>query len=60
MLALASDKVTADMVMATEFPRLANHYGVMAVPKVVINEKTSFEGSLPEQDFVSFVLQGAT
>ena len=59
MLALASDKITAAMVMAPEFPHLANRYGVMAVPKVIINEKISFEGALPEEDFLNFVIQAA-
>jgi len=57
MMAIESDKVTADMVMANEFPQLATRYSVMAVPKVVINEETSFEGAIPEEDFLSFVKQ---
>lgn len=57
MMAIESDKVTADMVMANEFPQLANRYSVMAVPKVIINEETSFEGTIPEEDFLSFVRQ---
>jgi len=57
MMAIESDKVTADMVMANEFPQLANRYSVMAVPKVIINEETSFEGAIPEEDFLSFVRQ---
>ena len=48
-LALASDRVTADMVMVTEFPHLVQRYGVMAVPKVVVNETRSFEGALSEE-----------
>jgi len=59
MLALASDKITAAMVMAPEFPHLVNRYGVMAVPKVIINEKTSFEGAVPEEEFVNFLIQAA-
>ncbi len=59
MLALASGKITAAMVMAPEFPHLANRYGVMAVPKVIINEKTSFEGAVPEEEFVNFLIQAA-
>jgi len=57
MMAIESEKVTADMVMANEFPELATRYSVMAVPKVVINEETSFEGAIPEEDFLSFVRQ---
>ncbi|HHR85866.1 MAG TPA: glutaredoxin, partial [Candidatus Acetothermia bacterium] len=60
MMAMESDKVTADMVMANEFPQLSNKYNVMAVPKVVINEDTSFEGAIPEDDYVSFVAQATT
>lgn len=55
MMAMESDKVTADMVMANEFPQLSSQYNVMAVPKIVINEDTSFEGAIPEDDYVSFV-----
>jgi|LZCG01.1.fsa_nt_gb glutaredoxin-like protein len=59
MMAMESEKVTADMVMANEFPDLANRYGVMAVPKVVLNGKTSFEGAIPEEDYISFVTRAA-
>jgi len=60
MMAMESDKVTADMVMANEFPQLSSQYNVMAVPKVVINEDTSFEGAIPEDDYVSFVAQATS
>ncbi len=56
-LALANERITADMVEATEFPHLAYKYAVRGVPKVVINEDTSFEGALPEAMFVQSVLQ---
>ncbi|HUT86991.1 MAG TPA: thioredoxin family protein [Candidatus Heimdallarchaeota archaeon] len=58
-LAIASGSITADMVMAPEFPHLANRYDVMAVPKVIINEKISFEGAVPEEEFVDFLMQAA-
>ncbi len=57
MMALESDKVNSDVILANEFPELSNQYNVMAVPKVVINEDTSFEGAIPEEDFLSFVKQ---
>jgi glutaredoxin-like protein len=60
MMAMVSQHVTADMVMANEFPDLANRFSVMAVPKVVINDATSFEGAIPEEDFRSFVVQAAS
>ena len=39
------------MIEASEFPHLANRYGVYAVPKVVMNERVNFEGALPEKAF---------
>ena len=59
MMAVESEKVTADMIMANEFPQLSNRYGVMAVPKIVLNEETSFEGAIPEDDYLSFVTRAA-
>jgi glutaredoxin-like protein len=59
-LALASERVTADMVMSTEFPHVSQRYGVLAVPKVVINETRSFEGALPEEQFVEQVVAAAS
>ena len=50
-LAAASERVRADMVEISEFPHLANKYGIMGVPKVVVNENFSFEGSFPELQF---------
>ncbi len=57
MMAIESEMVKADVIMANEFPELSQRYNVMAVPKVVINEDTSFEGAIPEDDFLSFVKQ---
>jgi len=56
--ALASDHVTADMVMATDFNELSMKYGVTAVPHMVVNEGTSFIGALPERQFLNEVLKG--
>lgn len=47
-LAVASDKVRAEMVEATEFPHLAQKYHVMGVPRSVINEDFHIEGAAPE------------
>jgi glutaredoxin-like protein len=54
--AVESELVRADMIEASEFPHLANRYGVYAVPKVVMNERVSFEGALPEKAFVDYLL----
>ena len=59
LLAIASDNIAAYMVTALKFPHLANRYDVMAVPKVIINEKISFEGAVPEEEFVNFLMQAA-
>jgi len=59
-LALASARVTADMVMVTEFPHLVQRYSVMAVPRVVVNETRSFEGTLSEEMFVEQVVNAAS
>jgi glutaredoxin-like protein len=56
-MALESTMVRADMVEATEFPDLAEKYQVMAVPRVVINDSTYFEGALPEAQFLQAALE---
>lgn len=58
-MAIASPRVTAECIEATEFPELSQRYRVMAVPKIVINDKVEFEGALPEHDFLGAVLQAA-
>lgn len=52
-MAYASDKVTADMVEATEFPHLSYKYQVMGVPRTVINEDVHIEGAVPEPMLVA-------
>jgi glutaredoxin-like protein len=54
--AAASPRVTAAAVEATEFPQLADRYGVLAVPKIVVNGEPLFEGAVPEQVFVQRLL----
>jgi glutaredoxin-like protein len=55
--ALESDFLTADVIEAMEFPHLVNKYGGLGVPKTIINEQTSIEGSLPEDKFLSEILK---
>ena len=57
MFAIANKNITSDMVEAIEFPKESQKYGVMAVPKIVINEKHSFEGAYPEEAFADEVLK---
>ncbi|MFQ6067428.1 MAG: thioredoxin family protein [bacterium] len=56
-LALESEYITADMIESGEFPHLVSRYGVMGVPRVVINEDFGFEGALPESSFVEEVMK---
>lgn len=59
-MAVASDRVTATTIEANEFPDLSRAYRVMAVPKIVINDRVEFEGALPEAQFVDAVLRAVT
>ncbi len=56
-MAIASPRVTVECIDATEFPELSQRYRVMAVPKIVINDKLEFEGAIPENDFLGAVLK---
>jgi predicted DsbA family dithiol-disulfide isomerase len=56
-MAIASERVRAECIEVTEFPELAQRYSVMAVPKIVINDKLGFEGAVPEKEFLGAVLQ---
>jgi len=56
-LAIESELVTADMIEGMEFPHIAHKYGVMGVPKTIINETSELVGAIPEEHFVEQVLQ---
>jgi glutaredoxin-like protein len=55
--AMENEKIEAEMIESLEFPELAEKYSVMAVPKIVINEKVEFEGAVPENVFLWKVLE---
>lgn len=57
--ALASPRVRAAAIEATEFPALADRKDVWAVPKVVVNEIPRYEGAVPERVFVQRLLAAA-
>jgi protein-disulfide isomerase len=59
MFAVENDLIRADVIDANEFPQLAIKYGVMGVPKTVVNEKVEFVGAIPENMFLEQVLLGA-
>jgi predicted DsbA family dithiol-disulfide isomerase len=56
-MAIASDRVTATAIEATEFPDMAQAYQVSGVPNIVINDRVEFMGALPESQFLDAVLQ---
>ena len=54
--AVENDLIKAEVINANEFPQLAIKYGVIGVPKVVVNEKIEFVGTVPENLFLEQVL----
>jgi len=56
-MSIASDRIRSECVEANEFHELSQRYQVMAVPKIIINDRVEFEGAIPERDFVNAVLQ---
>jgi hypothetical protein len=54
--ALASPRVRAAAIEATEFRALADSMDVWAVPKIVVDGVPQWEGSVPEPVFVQRVL----
>jgi glutaredoxin-like protein len=59
-MAVESDKVTADVIAAGEFPDLVERYGIRLVPKVLVNETVAFTGAQAEAHFLDSVLRAAT
>jgi glutaredoxin-like protein len=55
--AIENSLIRAEAIDAAEFPDLATKYGVMGVPKIVINEKNEFVGAVPEEMFLEQVLK---
>lgn len=52
-LAFASDRVTASMIDAAEFPDLADRYDVRAVPLTIVNDDVRIEGAVAEADLAA-------
>ena len=55
-IALASPRVRAAAIEASEFPRLADEMDVMAVPRIVVNGVPQWDGAVREPVFVERVL----
>lgn len=55
-VALASPRVRAAAIEATEFPQLADELDVRAVPRIVVDGVPQWDGSVPERVFLDRVL----
>jgi predicted DsbA family dithiol-disulfide isomerase len=55
-LALASPRIHASGVEASEFAVDADRHGVHAVPAIVVDDRYAWAGALPEAAFVERVL----
>ena len=56
-LALASDRVVAEVIEASEFPEVAQAYQVRAVPRTVVNDQLIIDGAIPPESFLDQLLQ---
>lgn len=58
--AMENDLIAADAVEATEFPHFVQKYGVRGVPRIIVNEGVSIEGTLPVDVCVEKVLEAVS
>lgn len=58
-MALASPRIHADIVEVSEFPDLVTRYAVQGVPKTILNDRSFFDGVLPEPDVLAAVIDAA-
>ena len=54
--ALASPRITASAIEATEFPALADSMDVWSVPRIVVNGVPQWDGAVPERVFLHRML----
>lgn len=58
-LAMASPHINATVVEASEFPRLAQRYGIQAVPTTVLDDRMVVTGAMNEATLLEQVLKAA-
>jgi glutaredoxin-like protein len=56
-LAMASSHITCDVIEISEFPHLAQKYGVMSVPKTIVNDRWGFDGAVSENALIEHILK---
>jgi len=54
---MANYYISSDMIEISEFPHLAIKYSVQGVPKIIINEKFSVVGDVPELELALMILK---
>ena len=59
MMGIVTEHVKAEVIEINEFPDLAKHYKVEAVPLTVINDRISIPGALSEPALVEQIVKGA-
>ena len=57
--AIENPMVSAFMIETVEFPDIAGEYGVVGVPRTVINERVRFDGAPEERAFARKVLEAS-
>jgi glutaredoxin-like protein len=57
--ALASPRIRASAIEATEFPSLADSMDVWSVPRIVVNGVPHWDGTVPERVFIDRILAPA-
>jgi glutaredoxin-like protein len=58
-MAMVNPLIHAEGIEISEFPDLAQTYGVQAVPLTVVNDKFAVPGMIPEDQFVEIVTKAA-
>jgi hypothetical protein len=58
-LALASPRIRATGIEASEFPTLADAMNVWSVPRIVVNGVPQWDGAVPERVFLDRILAPA-
>jgi glutaredoxin-like protein len=57
--ALASPRVTGDLVMVSEYPEVAQRYDVRTVPRLIVNGEPAPEGQIDERRLLDLVAVAA-